>query len=136
MWLDLPSAFETVNAQEIHTELHRRLSMLDGGALVEDDNTSLLELADDGTGRVASSLHDLDALVNDNLGVSLIVRGDKGRKKRDVDGEWPRRQLLALANLLTETLRLRPNQGSNDTQTTGVGHGTGEFSCPYMLLTR
>ena len=110
--------------------------MSDSGALVEDDDASLLELADDWTGRVASGLHDIDALINDNLGVSLIIRGDKGRQKRDVDGEWPRRQLLALANLLTESLRLGKDQGSNDTQATGVGHGTGQFGCAYMLSTR
>lgn len=136
MWLNLPSAFETVDAQEINTKLHRRLSMSDGGALVEDDDASLLELADDGTGRVASSLHDLDTLINDNLGVSLVVGGNKGRQKSDVDGEWPRRQLLALANFLTETLRFRPDQGSDDTQATSIGYSTGQLGCSYMLLTR
>lgn len=68
-------------------------SSLDGGqkgrltALVQDDTPGLFQLPDDWAGAVASGLDNVDALVDDGLGIGAIVRRVEGRQEGDVDAE-------------------------------------------------
>jgi len=107
--------------------------MADGGALVQHNAPGLLELGDDRAGRVAGRLDNLDALVNHHLGVGVVVGRNKSRKKGDVDTKGARRHLFALSDLLAQAFGLRPDQGRDDAQTAGIGHGARHFGVAYML---
>ena len=107
--------------------------MPDGGALVENDAPGLLQLGNDGAGRVASRLYDLDALVDDDLRVSLVIRRHQRGQQRDVYGEGLAGQFPALAYLLTQSLWLGPNQGRQDAQASRVGNRTCQLCIPDML---
>ena len=131
---DLPAALKPVNAQEIDTKLHGRLGVPDGGALVQHDAAGLLELGDDGARRVAGCLDDLDALVDDDLGIGVVVGGHKRREQRDVDTERLARHGPAPADLLAQPLRLGENERRDDTQAARVGHGTGHLGGSDMLV--
>lgn len=131
---DLPSTFKAVNAQEIYAKLDSRLGMPDGGALVQHDNASLLEKGNDGAGRVASSLDNLDAFLDDDPGIASIVGRNKSRQQGDVDGERTRGQLPAFPDLLTEALGVGKDQSGNDAQATGVGHGARQLGVAHMLF--
>jgi len=131
--IDLPSTLKSINAQEVHTELHGRLGMPNGGALVKDNDAGLLEFGDDRARRVASCLDDLDALIDDDLGICVIVGRDQSRKKSDVDGERSGGHLPALADFLTKTLRLGPDQSGKDAQTASVGHSARQFRISHVL---
>ena len=76
--------------------------MSDGGALVEDDDTSGLQLLDDRARAVACRLDNVDALLDNDLGVRSIVWWDHGWEKCDVDTEWLARHLLRLPDLFSE----------------------------------
>lgn len=56
-------------------------------ALVQDDTPGLFQLPDDWPGAVAGGLDDVDALVDDSLGVGAIIRRVEGRQEGDVDTE-------------------------------------------------
>lgn len=109
--------------------------MPDRCALVEDNAAGLLELGNHRPGRVAGSLDDLDALVNDDLGVGLVIWGDESRQESDVDTEWLAGQLPALPDLLAEALGLWEDEGSNNAQAAGVGHSARHLSVSNMLAT-
>lgn len=56
-------------------------------ALVQYDTPSLLELPDDWPGAVAGRLDNVDALVDDGLGIGAIIRRVEGRQQGYVDTE-------------------------------------------------
>lgn len=66
-----------------HTQRERgRLPCPDGNrltALVQHDTPGLLQLPDDWSRAVAGRLDDVDALVDDGLGVGTIIRRVEGR---------------------------------------------------------
>ena len=98
----MAGALEAVNGHEIDAELGGRLCVPDGGALVEDDDTSSLELLNDRAGAVTCRLDNVDALLNDDPCVRSIVRWDHSWEEGDVDAEWLARQLPGLADLFSQ----------------------------------
>lgn len=109
---DVAGALKSVNGEEIHTQLHGGLGMADGSALVEDDNAGLLELLDNGTGVVSSGLNDLDALVNDDLGVGTVVGRYHGREESQVDTEGVLGHFAASSDFLAQVFRGGLGEGS------------------------
>lgn len=80
-------AFEPINAQEINSELDRRLRMADGGALVENCTAGFFQLFDHRPGGVACCFDDCDAFVYDGLGVAVVIWGNEGGEQGYVDAE-------------------------------------------------
>lgn len=84
---NMSSAFEAVNGQEVNAKLDRRLCVSDGGALVQDDSASSLELLDDWSRAVSRRLNNIDLLLDNNASVCGIVRGNHGREEGQVDAK-------------------------------------------------
>lgn len=124
---DVAGAFETVNGEEVDTELDGALGMANGGALVEDGDAGLLQLRNDRPGRVSGSLDNLDAFVDDSLGVSAVVGRNHGGEESDVDTEGVLGQLAAALNLFAEGGGRGKDEGGYDTQTASVGDSRGQF---------
>lgn len=80
-------ALETVDGQEVDTQLDGRLGVADRGALVEDDDPRGLEEFDDGPGGVSRGFHHLDPFVYADLRVFTVGRGVHGREEGDVDAK-------------------------------------------------
>lgn len=52
---------------------------------MQHDTPGLLELPDDWPGAVTGGLDDVDALVDDGLGIGAVIRRVEGRQEGDVD---------------------------------------------------
>lgn len=107
--------------------------MTDGSALVKNNTPSLLQLRDDGAGAVARGLDDLDALINDGLGVGAVVRRVERREKGDVDAKGVLGQGSALLDLLAQVGGRGEDERRDDAQAAGVGDGGGELSVADVL---
>jgi len=126
-------ALEAVDAEEVHAELDGALRVSDGRALVQDCGSDSLELLDNWARAVSCRLHNPDALIDDNLCVCAIVRWDHCWEESDVDTEWVLGEGLRLANLLTEVFRCWLCEGSEETETAGIGNSGGHFSVANPL---
>lgn len=102
-------------------------------ALVQYDTPSLLQLPDDWSGAVAGSLDDIDALVDDGLGVSAIVRRVKGRQEGDVDTERVLGHRPALLDLLAQVGWGWEDEAGDDAKPAGVGDCAGQLGVPDVL---
>lgn len=102
-------------------------------ALVQYDTPSLLQLPDDWPGAVASCLDDLDALVDDGLGVSAIVRRVEGRQQGDVDAERVLGHRPALLDLLAQVCWGWEDEARDDAKTAGVGDCAGQLGVSDVL---
>lgn len=129
----MASTFEAVNAQKVDAELDGTLGVADGGALVQDDAAGLFQLGDDGAGAVAGRLDDVDALVDDGLGVGAVVGGVERGQEGDVDGKGVFGQGAALLDLLAEIGGRGEDEGRDDAQAAGVGDGGGECGVADVL---
>lgn len=123
---DVARALEAVDAEEVDAQLDGALGVADGGALVQDGDARGLELADDGAGRVAGRLDDAHALVDDGLRVRRVVGRQHRRQQRQVDGERVLGQRAAALDLGAQGLGRGEDEGRDDAQAAGVGHGRGE----------
>jgi len=72
---------------------------------------------------VASSLDNLDALLDNDIAILGIGRRSHGWEQGQVDTEGLVSHGAAAANLVTEMLRSGLRQGSQDSETAGIGHG-------------
>lgn len=124
---NVAGAFETVNGEEVDTELNGALGMANSGALVEDGDAGLLQLRNDRSGGVSSGLDDLNALVDDGLGVSAVVGRNHGWEQSDVDTEGILGQLAAALDLFAEGGGRGKDEGSDDTETSSVGDSRGQL---------
>lgn len=120
---NVAGALEAVDGEEIDAELDGALGVADGGTLVEDDDAGFLELLDHRAGGVACRLDDLDALVNNGLGVRAVVGRNHGGEKGDVDGEGLLGETAAAADFVAESSGRGEDEGRDDSQTAGVGDG-------------
>lgn len=97
------------------------------------DTPGLLELPDDWPRAVAGRLDDVDALVDDGLGVSTVVRRVEGRQEGDVDSEGVLGQLPALLDLLAQICWRWEDESRDDAKPAGVGDGTGQLGVSDVL---
>lgn len=102
-------------------------------ALVQYDTPSLLQLPDDWPGAVAGRLDDLDALVDDGLGVSAVVRRVQGRQEGDVDAEGVLGHRPALLDLLAQVGWRWEDEGCDDAKPAGVGDRACQLGVPDVL---
>lgn len=109
---DVTGTLEAIDGEEINTQLHGGLGVADGGALVEDGDARLLELLDDGAGVVAGSLDDLDALIDDDLGVGTVVGGNHGGEEGQVDTEGVLGHFAASSDFLAQVFGGGLGEGS------------------------
>lgn len=72
---------------------------------------------------VASSLDDLDALLDNDIAILGIGGRGHGWEQSQVDTEGLVSHGAAAANLVTEMLRSGLRQSSQDSETAGIGHG-------------
>lgn len=145
VFTDVTSALEAVNREEVDTHLLGGQSVADSCALVEDGDSGGLELLDDLTGRVSSSFDwdmlgiygvrcgdaghtNLDALVNDDLGIGIVVRRNHGREEGKVHAKRLFGHGAAAADFLAEILSARLSERGEKTKTAGVGNSGGELS--------
>lgn len=125
---DVAGALEAVDGEEVDAELDGALGVADGGALMQDEGADSLELLDDGAGAVAGGLDDLDALVDDDLGVRAVVWGNHGGEEGDVHAEWVFGHGFAAADLLAQVFGCGLREGCEEAETAGVGDGGGHLS--------
>jgi len=79
-------ALEAVDREEVDADLFGGLGVTDARALVDDGEAVLLEVLDDRDGGgPAGRLGNLDALLDDDLGVLVVRRRRDGREEREVD---------------------------------------------------
>lgn len=97
------------------------------------DTPSLLQLPDDWPGAVAGRLDNVDALVDDGLGVSAIIRRVEGRQKRDIDTEGVLGHCPALLDLLAQVGWGWEDEASDDAKPAGVGDRAGQLGIPDVL---
>lgn len=97
------------------------------------DTPSLLELPDDWPRAVAGGLDDVDALVDDGLGISTVVRRVEGRQEGDIHSEGVLGQFPALLDLLAQVCRRWEDESRDDAKPAGVGDGTGQLGVPDVL---
>lgn len=84
---DMARTLKAVDTQEIYAKLYGTLSVLDGGAFVEDNSVGSLQLLDDRAGTVSRRLDNPNSLVDNYLCVCAVVRWVYGREKSDVDAK-------------------------------------------------
>ena len=105
---DVPSAFESIDGQEVDPEFYSGLRVPDGGAFVDDDAAGVFELLDDRARGVSGGFDDADAGGDDGGGVgcvfgrvrdvgvvgerggwggTVVVGGDEGGEQGQVYGE-------------------------------------------------
>ena len=125
-------ALEPVDGEEVYAELYRALGVFDGGALVQDDDAGCFELLDDRTGRVSCGFHNIDALVDNGLGVRGVVGGNHGGEEGEVNGERVLGEGATSLDLGAQGGGGGEDEGGDDTQTAGVGDGRGEVGCAYV----
>lgn len=123
---NVAGALEAVDAEEVDAHLDGALGVADGGALVQDDNAGLLELGNDGARGVAGRLDNLDALIDDGLGVGAVVGGHHGGQEGNVDTEGVLGQGSAASDLLAQVVGRGEDEGGDDAEAASVGHGGGE----------
>lgn len=87
---DVAGALEAVDGEEVDAEGDGAPGVPDRGALVQDGAAGGLELPDHGAGGVAGRFDDADPLVDDGLGVAVVVGGDEGGEEGQVhaEGVW------------------------------------------------
>jgi len=103
MLSDMSRTLDAINAQKVDTQLLSRQRMPHSRALVKDKAVGGLKFPDNGTGVVASSLDDLNTLVDDHL------RPHHARARMMMRRETPkipklRIDLLLCTNMGVETL--------------------------------
>lgn len=104
-------ALEPVDGEEIHAELHGGLGVPDRGAFVQDGAVGGFELRNHGTRAVSGGLDDAHAFVDDDAGVSVVVRGNERGEEGYVDGEGRFGHGAAAADLFTEVFWSRLGEG-------------------------
>lgn len=102
-------------------------------ALVQYDTPGLLELPDDWPGAVAGRLDDVDALVDDGLGVGAVVGRVEGRQEGDVDAEGVLGQRPALLDLFAQVGGRGEDEGRDNAEPAGVGDGARQLGVPDVL---
>lgn len=120
---DVACAFETVDAEKVDAELNGTLGVADSSALVENGDARLLELLDDGAGRVTRRLDNVDALVDDGLRIGAVVRRHHGGEERDVDAKGVFGESAASADLVAESSGRGEDEGGDYAQAACVGDG-------------
>lgn len=157
--IDSPCTLEAVDAEEVDAELDGALCVSNSGcarchgvsvcrtyervfltkegrlltALMQYDTPGLLELPDDWPRAVAGRLDDVDALVDDGLGVSTVVGRVEGRQEGDVDSEGVLGQFPALLDLLAQVCWRWEDESRDDAKPAGVGDGTGQLGVSDVL---
>lgn len=114
-------ALKPINAQKVNTKLDRALSMTNRRTLVQHRDTRGLELANDRAGRVSSRLDNLDALVDDGLGVGRVVGREEGREEGQVDAEGLVGEGAAALDLGAQGFGRGGDEGGDDAQAAAVG---------------
>lgn len=87
VFTNVTGTLESVDGEEVHTKLHGRLGVPNGRALVQNDDTGLLQLSDHRSWVVSGGLDDLDSFINDDLRVGSVVGGDHGWEEGQVHAE-------------------------------------------------
>lgn len=100
---DMAGALEPIDGQEVDAHLHAALRVSDGRALVQHDEAVVFEHLDDILDQ-AGGLDDLDAFIDDDLGVLLVWRRVDGRQDSQVAGEGLRSHGAAFSNLLPQVV--------------------------------
>lgn len=129
----MTGTLKPVNTQKVHAELNGALRMANRCALVQHDTSGLFQLGNDGPRAIAGRLDDVDAFVDDGLGVGAVVWGVKRGQEGDVDGEGVLGQGAALLDLLAEFRGGGKDEGGDDAQAACVGDGGGEFGIADVL---
>lgn len=80
-----------------------------------------------------SSRADLDVLVNDDLRIGIVIRGNHGGEKRQVYAERLLGHLTTPADLFPQVFRRRLGERGEDSETAGVGNGGGELGVSNPL---
>ena len=114
VFADVTGALEPVNGEKVDAQLLSGKGMSDGGALVDDENARRFELLDYGAGGIPGGLDDLDALVDHNLRVGIVIRRDHGREEGDIHPEGVGGHLAASPDLLAEVFRGGLREGGED----------------------
>lgn len=110
-----------INAQKVNTQLDRALSMTNRRTLVQHRDARSLELANHGAGRVSGRLDNLDALVDDGLGVGRVVGREEGREEGQVDAERLVGEGAAALDLGAQGFGRGGDEGGDDAQAAAVG---------------
>jgi hypothetical protein len=143
----------SVDGEEVDAELDGGLRVPDRRALVQDGGAGGFQLLDHWAGRVAGGFDDGDFLLDDDARVGGVVRGHHGGEEGEVDAEGVFGHGAAAADFFAQVLRGGLGEGCElegvlvslfsfsefmityYSQTTGVGHGGGEFGVPDPLHT-
>lgn len=83
---------------------------------------------------VSSSLDHLDALLDNDVAILGVRRGGHGRQQSQVDAKGLVGHGAATTDLIAQVLRRRLGQGSQDSETTGVGDSRGELSSSDLCI--
>ena len=121
MLSDMSRTLDAINAQKVDTQLLSRQRMPHSRALVKDKAVGGLKFPDNGTGVVASSLDDLNTLVDDHLRKGVVVRGDDGWEQGDVDAKRLLGHRTGTLDLLAEGLGGGLGECREETESTSVG---------------
>lgn len=129
----MTGTFKPINAQKVHTQLHRTQSMPNRRTLVQNHTrrVRLLQHLDHRARTIARRLHNPDAFLNHHAGVGAVVWRHHGGQESDVDAEGEFGHGSRAADFFAQVFGRGLREGCEDAEAAGVGDGGGELGVAY-----